>query len=46
MKRKRRHLTAEFKARIAAEALKGEKSSFQPTGSKPAPPSLKSSRAA
>jgi transposase len=25
MKRKRRHLTAEFKARIAAEALKGEK---------------------
>ena len=26
MKRKRRHLTAEFKARVAAEALKGEKS--------------------
>ena len=26
MKRKRRHLTAEFKARIAAEAFKGEKS--------------------
>ena len=25
MKRKRRHLTTEFKARIAAEALKGEK---------------------
>jgi transposase-like protein len=26
MKRKRRHLTTEFKARVAAEALKGEKS--------------------
>ena len=26
MKRKRRHLTAEFKARIAADAFKGEKS--------------------
>lgn len=26
MKRKRRHLTAEFKARIAGEAFKGEKS--------------------
>ena len=26
MKRKRRHLTAEFKARVAAEAFKGEKS--------------------
>lgn len=26
MKRKRRHLTAEFKARVAAEALKGEQS--------------------
>jgi len=26
MKRKRRHRTAEFKARVAAEALKGEKS--------------------
>jgi len=25
MKRKRRHLTAEFKARVATEALKGEK---------------------
>jgi transposase-like protein len=25
MKRKRRHLAAEFKARVAAEALKGEK---------------------
>jgi transposase-like protein len=25
MKRKRRHLTPEFKARVAAEALKGEK---------------------
>ena len=25
MKRKRRHLTAEFKARVAIEALKGEK---------------------
>ena len=29
MKRKRRHLTAEFKARVAAEALKGEKSILQ-----------------
>ncbi|MCE2959116.1 MAG: transposase, partial [Luteolibacter sp.] len=26
MKRKRRHLTAEFKARVGTEALKGEKS--------------------
>ena len=26
MRRKRRHLTAEFKARVAAEAFKGEKS--------------------
>ena len=26
MKRRRRHLTAEFKARVAAEALEGEKS--------------------
>ncbi len=25
MKRKRRHLTAEFKARVALEALKGER---------------------
>jgi transposase-like protein len=25
MKRKRRHLTAEFKARVALEAIKGEK---------------------
>jgi transposase len=29
MKRKRRHLTAEFKARVAAEVLKGEKSILQ-----------------
>ena len=29
MKRKRRHLTAEFKARVAAEALKGDKSILQ-----------------
>jgi hypothetical protein len=29
MKRKRRHLTAEFKLRIAAELLKGEKSILQ-----------------
>ncbi len=29
MKRKRKHLTAEFKARVAAEALKGEKSILQ-----------------
>jgi transposase-like protein len=27
MKRKRRHLTAEFKARVALEAIKGEKTS-------------------
>ncbi len=29
MKRKRRHLTAEFKARVAMEALKGEKTSAE-----------------
>lgn len=29
MRRKRRHLTAEFKARIAAEALKGEQTIHQ-----------------
>lgn len=29
MKRKRRHLTAEFKARVALEALKGEKTAAQ-----------------
>ena len=29
MKRKRRHLTAEFKARVALEALKGEKTTAQ-----------------
>ena len=29
MKRKRRHLTAEFKARIALEALKGEKTAAE-----------------
>lgn len=29
MKRKRRHLTAEFKARIALEAIKGEKTAAE-----------------
>lgn len=29
MKRKRRHLTAEFKARVALEALKGEKTAAE-----------------
>ena len=29
MKRKRRRLTAEFKARVAAEVLKGQKSNLQ-----------------
>ena len=29
MKRKRRHLTAEFKARVALEAIKGEKTAAE-----------------
>lgn len=29
MKRKRRHLTVEFKARVALEALKGEKTAAE-----------------